>query len=98
MPLPKVLGRGRRSEEISPPGKQVPSSESTANENRLSKVVELPLTKDQLSLKTSEETATEAVFKDGQQVPIVITPETEVSAPTQEDDEEKAIGVSPDGR
>lgn len=101
VPLPKVLGRGRRGEEVSPPGKQVPSTnsaESATNEKRALKggkeqQVLVPLS----STAGEDEPAKELP-------PLGVSPDVEVStelppiSKPQEDDEEKAIGVSPDGR
>lgn len=101
VPLPKVFGRGRRAEEISPPGKPVPSNDTNTNENKSTPrvVVGLPPTKEALKLQTE----TSSVFPAKDDQGPVLTPEAEMPgeippSQTQEDDEEKAIGVSPDGR
>ncbi|XP_014286285.1 uncharacterized protein Wnk isoform X4 [Halyomorpha halys] len=101
VPLPKVFGRGRRAEEISPPGKPVPSNDTNTNENKSAPrvVVGLPPTKE--ALKLQAETSSVFPAKDDQGP--VLTPEAELPgeippSQAQEDDEEKAIGVSPDGR
>ncbi|CAH1395868.1 unnamed protein product [Nezara viridula] len=101
VPLPKVFGRGRRAEEISPPGKPVPSNDTNTNESKSAPrvVVGLPPTKEGLKLQTE----TSSVFHAKDDQGPVLTPEAEVPgeippSQAQEDDEEKAIGVSPDGR
>lgn len=102
VPLPKVFGRGRRAEEISPPGKPVPSNDTNTNESKSSTprvVVGLPPTKEALKLQTE----TSSVFPAKDDPGSVLTPEAEIPgeippSQSQEDDEEKAIGVSPDGR
>ena len=95
-----MFGRGRRAEEISPPGKPVQPIDTSSNDRPASKIVDLPPAKE-ISVKLQTEPPTSVTNKDEQGH--ALSPEAElpgeipqIRAP--EDDEEKAIGVSPDER